>query len=257
LPDPDLEILIDAARSAGEIALGFWRGENRVWDKGSDDPVSEADLAVEDYLHRRLTAARPGVAWLSEEAEDDPARHDAEEVFVVDPIDGTRSFIAGESAWAHSIALVRNGRPVAGVVHMPAKDRLYVARVGEGATVNGVAIRATTRQTAEGATVLAARPTFQAQYWPGGVPDVTRAFRPSLAYRLCLVAEGRFDAMVTLRDCWEWDIAAGALIAAEAGAVASDRSGATLAFNRPDRKTRGAVVAGSGVHVGLMAGLSR
>jgi myo-inositol-1(or 4)-monophosphatase len=66
--------------------------------------------------------------------------------------------------------------------------------------------------------------------WPGGVPQVKRSFRASLAYRLSLVAAGRVDGMVTLRDAWKWDIAAGVLIAARAGAVVTDRMGAPIRF---------------------------
>ena len=90
-------------------------------------------------------------------------------------------------------------------------------------------------------------------HWPGGVPDLKRSFRPSLAYRLCLVAQGRFDAMLAFRPTWEWDIAAGALIAARAGAVATDGAGAALLFNAADPRTNGVLVAGPGLHAELMA----
>ena len=81
-------------------------------------------------------------------------------------------------------------------------------------------------------------------FWPGGVPRVGRHFRPSLAYRLCLVAEGHFDAMFTFRDTWEWDVAAGDLIAREAGALVTDRHGAALRYNAAQPLVPGLVVAG-------------
>ena len=88
------------------------------------------------------------------------------------------------------------------------------------------------------------------------VPGLTRHFRPSLAYRLALVAEGRFDGMLTLRDSWDWDVAAGALIAAEAGARVTDRAGGALRFNAPGRKTAGVLAAPEPLHGETLARLA-
>ena len=256
MPGHDLDLLIDAARGAGEIARRFFDGANNVWQKGEDDPVSEADLAVDAYLRETLCAARPDYGWLSEETEDDGARLSKSRVFVADPIDGTRAFIAGQSAWAHSIAVVDEGRPVAGVVYLPVKDRLFAAARGGGATLNDTRLRVSGRQALDNARILATRPAFDARHWPGGVPPIDRHFRPSLAYRLSLVAEGRFDGMLTLRNSWEWDIAAGAVIAAEAGAEVSDRQGRPLRFNNRHPMTDGVLVAPPPVHAALLHRLS-
>ncbi len=248
MPERDLALLAEAALEAGRIATGFAEGQNRVWSKGHDDPVSEADMAVDTYLRETLLAARPDYGWLSEETEDDKARLKARRVFVVDPIDGTRSFVAGERTWAHSLAVLENGKPVAGLVYLPMRDRLYAATPGAGATLNGAPIRATGKQRLDGATLLASRPVMDERYWRDGVPPLTRVFRPSLAYRLCLVAEGRYDGMLTIRDSWEWDIAAGALIAAEAGAVVTDARGAPLVFNNAHPQAPGVMAAGPELH---------
>ena len=244
MPASDLALLVEAAREAGEIARGYWREDPEVWDKGGNDPVSEADLAVDRHLRERLLAARPDYGWLSEETDDDGRRLGSERVFIVDPIDGTRSFVKGEATWAHSLAVAEKGRVTAGVVFLPVRDKLYAAGLNTGATLNGGLIRAGERDALEGAHILSPRVTFQPEHWKGAPPEITRHFRPSLAYRMALVAEGRFDAMITLRDAWEWDIAAGALIAAEAGAAVVDRRGAALTFNSPGRKTAG-VLSGS------------
>ncbi|MGL5008843.1 MAG: inositol monophosphatase family protein, partial [Paracoccaceae bacterium] len=106
------------------------------------------------------------------------------------------------------------------------------------------------------ATLLTSRPNLDPALWPGGVTPMRRTFRASLAYRMCLVAEGRHDAMLTLKDAWEWDIAAGALIAARAGAVVTDRAGRALPFNSPHPQTMGVIVAPPALHMGLMARLS-
>ncbi|MEM1063944.1 MAG: 3'(2'),5'-bisphosphate nucleotidase CysQ [Pseudomonadota bacterium] len=253
MPARDLALLVEAAHAAGEIALRYWRSENEVWQKGADGPVSEADLAVDTYLREMLTAARPEYGWLSEETTDDGTRHGAETVFIVDPIDGTRAFIAGERSWAHSLAVVRGGVPVAGVVFMPARDKLYAAHTGGGATQNGAAMSAGNRPAN---SLLAARPALDPKHWPGGAPDVERHFRPSLAYRMCLVAEGRFGGMLALRQSWEWDIAAGALICSEAGVAVSNRRGAALSFNSKEPRADGVVAASAPFHADLIGRLN-
>ena len=257
MPDPksDLALLTDAALAAGVIAKRFFEGAPQIWDKGGDaGPVTEADLAIDRMLHADLMAARPGYGWLSEETEDNPDRLERDHVFIVDPIDGTRAFIAGERSFSHSLALARNGEVVAGVVHVPMLDLTFSARIGQPATLNGAPITVSDAGL-EGATVLAQKSNFDDSHWIGGAPGIVRKFRPSLAYRLCLIAQGRYDAMLTLRDCWEWDIAAGALIVAQAGGVATERAGSPLRFNRPHPKTAGCVAAGARLHEGLLARL--
>jgi myo-inositol-1(or 4)-monophosphatase len=253
LPESDLDLLLDAALKAGEIACRHWRQDPKVWDKGVDGPVSEADYEVDAFLRDSLRAARPDYGWLSEETPDDPAHRTASRVFIVDPIDGTRAFLGGEPTWAHSLAVVEDGRPVAGVVHLPVRQKTYAAALGQGATLNGAALCASDRAEVTGSTFLAARTSFEAQHWKGAVPHVDRAFRPSLAYRLALVAEGRFDGMLTLRPTWEWDVAAGALIATEAGATVTDRHGRPPVFNRPDPRLDGLLVAGRMLHAEVSA----
>lgn len=252
MPANDTALLEEAAREAGEIATGFWREDPQVWDKGGDDPVSEADYAVDTHLKQRLLAARPDYGWVSEETEDDPSRLGAERVFIVDPIDGTRSFVKGDKTWAHSLAVAEKGRVIAACVFLPVREKMYLGTKGAGATLNGAAIRASDRKALKGASVLSPKVSFRPDFWRGAPPDVTRHFRPSLAYRLALVAEGRYDAMLTLRPAWEWDIAAGALIAEEAGAKVADRHGAALSFNSPGRQTAGVVTGGGHVAQALL-----
>ncbi|MEO1152523.1 MAG: 3'(2'),5'-bisphosphate nucleotidase CysQ [Pseudomonadota bacterium] len=248
MQESDLQLLTDAAEAAGEIALRYFQCDNKVWDKGHDDPVSEADFAVDRYLRETLMAARPDYGWLSEETEDTEERLSRDTVFIVDPIDGTRAFVAGESTWAHSLGIAHKGQAVAAVVFLPARQKLYVAGAGGGAFLNGAPMHASQQDDLVGADLLASRPALDAHHWPGGVPAMTRHFRPSLAYRLSLVGEGRFDAMLTLRDSWEWDIAAGALIAAEAGATVTDKNGGALRFNTPGRVTAGILACAPALH---------
>lgn len=248
--DDDLALLIDAARAAGEIARGYFKRAPKVWEKpGAAGPVTEADMAVNDMLAGSLRGARPGYGWLSEESPDDPARLDADRAFVIDPIDGTRAFIEGEHSWAHSLAVVDRGEVVAAAIYLPMSDHLYTAKRGKGAYRDGARIAVSTATALDGATVLATRTNFEPWHWAEArVPQVHRKFRSSLAYRLGLVGEGRYDAMLTLRPTWEWDVAAGALVVSEAGGRVTDRRGAALRFNRPDPQLNGVIAAGPVVH---------
>ena len=249
----DLALLTAAAHAAGEIARARI-GNVQVWDKpDGEGPVTEADLEIDVMLRAVLTGARPDHGWLSEESADAPVRLTADRVFIIDPIDGTRAFAAGEPTFSHSLALAEAGKVVAAVVHLPMLDRTYAATRDGGATLNGEPIRASRRVELDDATVLLPAVQLRPELWPGGVPNLRRFFRPSLAYRLCLAASGRFDAMLTLRDAWEWDVAAGVLIAQEAGATVTDRAGGDLAFNRSVPRLPGVIAAGPALHAALLA----
>ncbi|HQY43287.1 MAG TPA: 3'(2'),5'-bisphosphate nucleotidase CysQ [Paracoccaceae bacterium] len=255
MPDSDdLRLLTDAARQAGEIALRYWRKSHEVWEK--DDgagPVTDADLAVNAMLMAELRAARPDYGWLSEETPDARNRLQAERVFIIDPIDGTRAFIDGTPDFAHSLAIAENGRITSAVVFLPAQDRLYSAASDTVSTLNGAPIYASSRAEIEGATVLTARPNLAPEQWKDNAPPpVRRMFRSSLAWRMCLVAEGEFDAMMTLRPTWEWDVAAGTLIATQAGARVSDRRGLAPRFNGESARLNGLISGAPAVHDGLL-----
>jgi myo-inositol-1(or 4)-monophosphatase len=252
-PHADTELLIEAALAAGEIACRHYRTPIEVTEKPGLGPVTSVDLEIDGMLRARLSEARPDYGWLSEESDDGAARLAAERVFVVDPIDGTRSYIAGDPGFAVALAVVHRGRPVAGVVHLPARGQTYSATVGHGAFRDGRQIAVSTEDRVENATLLTARKQMLPEHWPGGPPPMERHFRSSLAWRMCLVADGRFDAMLTFRRAFEWDIAAGALIVAEAGGRVTDGLGAELRFNSPEAMQEGVIAAPDALHRRILA----
>jgi len=252
----DLQLLIDVAQEAGRIATPFSNADPEIWDKPDGaGPVTEADLAVNRMLEAELQSARPDYGWLSEETPPNDHRLNQERVFIVDPIDGTRSFIEGSKTWAHSIAIAEDGHIVAGVVFLPQRDKLYSAAKGFGATLNGATLQPSQVRVLDGAEILAARPTMDAKHWTAP-PQFNRSHRPSLAYRLALVAQGRFDAMLTLRPTWEWDIAAGTVILQEAGVAVSDKAGRALRFNNSDPRLPGVVAANASLHAEITSALA-
>jgi len=252
----DLELLIATAQDAGRIAKTYFDRHVDHWQKPAGaGPVTEADLAVNAMFVEALQAARPDYGWLSEETEDAPERLDHETIFILDPIDGTRSFLEGSHTWAHSLAVAHKGHITAAVVYLPLREKLYSAARGQGAWLNGERITVSACKDLTGASLLAAKPNYDPQNWRGPVPDVKRFYRPSLAYRLSLVAQGRFDAMLTLRKSWEWDIAAGDLICQEAGAQSSDREGRALCYNNPAPSLNGVVVGPPPLHMAITKAL--
>lgn len=249
----DLELLVDAAREAADLALSFFGRDPETWHKEADSsPVTEADLAVDRMLKDHLLAARPDYGWLSEETPDDARRLSNGTVFIVDPIDGTRDFIAGGKVWGHSLAVAEEGRVTAAVVLLPRRGSLYTAVRGGGAFLDGNRLTASTRTELTGATLLARRSVLDASHWPGGVPEVEVAIRNPMAYRLACLAEGRFDALFAPGGIWEWDLAAGSLLVEEAGYVITDAGGHGLSFNTPHPRAAGTLAATPILHDALL-----
>lgn len=258
MPATDLELLMLAAERAGEIATKFTGPDAKRWDKPDGaGPVTEADLAVNAMLEDMLPKARPDYGWLSEESEDNANRLSCDRVFIIDPIDGTRSFAEGSRTWAHAFAVAEKGVVTAAVIYLPQRDLIYTAAKGEGARCNGSPISISNLTDLTAANVLAAKPIMDGRHWQNGIaPDFNRSHRPSLAYRMAKVADGRSDAMLTLRPSWEWDIAAGDLILQEAGGQISDRMGLPLRFNNSHPQLNGVVAANSELHRTLIAALA-
>lgn len=242
-----LNVMVDAARKAGRgLARDFGEVENlQVSVKGPGDFVSAADRKAEDVIRDALEKARPGYGFLMEESGTTEGA-DKTHRWIVDPLDGTTNFLHGIPHFAISIALEREGVLVAGVIHNPVTNELYVAERGKGAFLDGRRLR------------VAARHELQRALFATGIPHIGQSdhglFLRQLsavmarvsgvrrngaaALDLAYVAAGRFDAF------WErglnpWDVAAGMVIVREAGGFVTDFDGDQNVF------TSGDVVAGN------------
>ncbi len=243
----DLELITAAAQEAGALALALQGEGLTIVNKADGTPVSNADLAADALLHERLAAARPDYGWLSEESTDDQVRLSRRRIFVVDPIDGTRAFVRGRPHWAVCVAVVEDGRAVAGVVCASGLGETYAAEAGGGARLNGTAIRASAATRLEGCRMLGDEALFAHRGWPQPWPSMTIVRRNATAYRMALVASGACDAAVAMSAKSEWDLAAAALIVAEAGGAVSDHKGRPLAFNTPLARAPSLVCAAPGL----------
>jgi myo-inositol-1(or 4)-monophosphatase len=224
-------LLTEAAREAGDLALQTFRKSPKQWPKGSSSVVCEADIAVDAFLRGRLGDAVPGYGWLSEETEDSPQRLQATHVWVVDPIDGTRSYLAGQSDWAVSAALVVAGRPVAAALFAPVTQELFVAVAGAGATLNDAPI-VTSRDAGLAGARAAGPKRFLNQLMELDPAVVAMPRIGSLALRLARVAQGAIDICIAGGNSHDWDLAAADLLVHEAGGALTTLSGEPLIYNQ-------------------------
>jgi myo-inositol-1(or 4)-monophosphatase len=249
LPEPEhqqyTERLAEAVRAAGAVALKTFRAPLKSWIKGKDSPVCEADIAANDLLHARL--AGDGIAWLSEESLDDSARLSARRVWVIDPIDGTRAYIAGLPDWTIAAALVEDGRPVAAAIYAPVTEELFTATRGSGALRNGAAMVVTNADTLDGAKLGGPRSYLEKlQRAQPGIVAMPRVH--SLALRLTRVAQGTLDAGLASRNSNDWDLAAADLLVHEAGGLLTTIAGEVLTYNRAVPRHDALVAAGPDRH---------
>jgi len=245
----DLLLLIETALVAGGIARDYYeRGDAKVWDKSENHPVTEADIAVNNYLEKTLQAARPQYGWLSEETQDDASRLGAKRSFVVDPIDGTRAFIDAKPHFTICVAVIEKGVAVAGVVYNPILDEMFEAWLGGGARLNGVAIKPSGHATIADCSMIGYPRKFKRLGWP----DMRVSIRNSVAYRIVMVAAGLRDATVVFTPKSDWDLAAADIIAREAGAIVTDLDGKAFHYAKDGVKENGVICASPRLHALLL-----
>lgn len=237
-----LDRISQIAAEAGKIAAARCGGPFKRWEKVPGHPVCDIDLEVDAFLRERLTELDPDAGWLSEETLDSSDRIERRRLWVVDPIDGTRDYLRGRPGWCVSVALVEDRVPIVGVLDAPARGEHWSAARGKGAWRNGERLRVSGRSDLRGARV-------PADTLPDNDSDLVAVAKPnSIALRIALVAAGEADLVATLKWGFEWDIAAAALIASEAGATVSGALGQPLAFNTASGEAFGVLVATPGIH---------
>jgi len=237
-----LEEVARITEEAGRIAASRCGTGYKSWEKMPGQPVCDVDLEVDAFLRAQLSALDPEAGWLSEETRDDSDRIERPRLWVVDPIDGTRDYLRDRPGWCVSVALVEDRVPVLGALAAPIRGELWTAARGQGSRRNGAPLRVSPRAALAGARV-------PSDNLPKVDRDLVAVAKPnSIALRIALVAAGEADLVATLRWGFEWDIAAAALIAEEAGATVSGALGQPLAFNTASGEAFGVLVATPGIH---------
>jgi len=244
------KLLADTVREAGARALSMFRTELKSWVKDVSSPVSEADIAINEFIEQRLRIAEPDYGWLSEESTDAEARLAKSRVWVIDPIDGTRAFLAGRNDWSVSAALVEDGMPLIGAVFAPATDEFFFAVKNQGATLNGVTISADAGANFD--TARMAGPAFLIErVFPSSQHLAGRKIG-SLALRLCRVAQGAIDVAFVSGNSRDWDLAGADLIVHEAAGRMTTLTGESIVYNQADVRHGVLAAAGRGRHAALL-----
>ena len=252
----DRDILIDAVRQAGRIARELFQTDFKQWQKGKNDPVTEADLAIDALLKDILMSARPDYGWLSEESVDNLERLDRSRVWIVDPIDGTRAFVKGRPHFTICAALVEDGASVIGVVYNPITDDLFEAIRHEGARRNGKTMTVSQMHDIEHCRMLGSKDLFQHPKWKRAWPEMTIRAMNSIALRIVLAGTDEWDACMALNRKSDWDLAAADIIATEAGALCTDYKGQGFTYNQEHTTQSSVVVANPMLHDKLIQRVS-
>jgi histidinol-phosphatase len=252
--DRALEAALDAARTAGAIALRYFRGDLRVMRKADRTPVTQADHEAEAAIVERLRPAFPDIGFLGEEfgAQGGQSRR-----WIVDPIDGTKNFVRGIPFWATLLALEEEGEITLGVVHSPATGELFWGRRGQGAWVDGVPLRVSAVDDLADAMLVHSslnllRPLDGGRCWDGFVrllerTDRQRGFGDYFGYTFVL--RGQAELMLEA-DVKPWDIAPFKVLAEEAGGRFTDFAG------RPTIYSGNALVSNGRLHADALAVLN-
>lgn len=255
----ELALARHAARAAGAEALRLQAGVPRR-DKADGSPVSDGDLAADRIVREAISCEFPGDAILSEECADDRARLASRRLWIIDPIDGTRSYVEGGSEWCVQIALAVDGQAVLGVLDLPARGlQVWAARGlgggsrdagGDGALrpMDGV------RDVLAGGSSERNRPHLQRVL--AALPEFTRLPAHSVGVKAAQILLGEADLFVHPRRIAEWDAAAPAAVIAHAGASATDLAGAPLRFNSASGQVPGLVFSRRADHAGICARLA-
>ncbi len=245
---PRLDHAVALTRAAGTLAMRQFRRDPERWEKTPGAIVTEVDIAIDRLLRAELPHGEE--AWLSEETPDDEARLAAPRVWIVDPIDGTRSYVLGRPEFAISVALWdrAEGGVVLGIVLNPATDELFVACRGGGVWLNGVALGLRPWSPDEKTELLVSGREARKVGFDRHFATCEVRGLGSLAYRLALIATGRADGLVSLRRVADWDLAAAVLMVEEGGGRVTDRHGRPLRLNAPTARHEGLVVAAAPLH---------
>jgi myo-inositol-1(or 4)-monophosphatase len=235
---------IEAALGAAHDVFGrFTAGAIDAEFKAGHDPVTEADRALDAVLRQNLL--RDGEGWLSEESVDDSSRLNKKNVWVVDPLDGTREFVKGIPEFCTSIGYVEDGHPVAGGIYNPATHETFIGAIDAGVLYNGGPAQISQRRSLEGALALASRSEVKRGEWKRfeGGPLLVKAMG-SVAYKLARVAAGLADITFTLTPKNEWDVTAGAALVLSAGGFVTGLENNPFRANNRNPLLSGLIAAG-------------
>jgi myo-inositol-1(or 4)-monophosphatase len=242
--------------AAGKTIMGYYQDAFTVRDKAPDNPVTDADIAADFLLKKRLLERLPSAGWLSEETVDDSSRLERSYVWVVDPLDGTKEFVMGIPEFSVSVALVHEGQPIIAVIFNPATGDLFQGEKGKGIQLNGWPVTVSSRKRLQDAKVDASRSEIKRGEFAPFEGMVELNIVGSIAYKLARVAAGQADATWSRGPKNEWDICAGTLLVQEAGGRCVNLDNEPIVFNQARPKVNGIIATNGRLHNELIAALA-
>ena len=233
---------------AGKLALKWFKKDPEQWKKDDGSLVSKADIEINDLLNKLLKNKNPEFGWLSEENEDDRSRLNKKITFVVDPLDGTKAFLEGKKEFSISVAIVKNGLPISGIVFSPSTGEMFEAEKNKGSWKNNKKVIISNYNRLEKCKMIAFKPMFSHPAWKEPWPKMDIENRNSIAYRMALVASGQYDAMMALNSKNDWDIAAGDLLISEAGGIVTLHTNKKIIYNTENIKKPSVIGTNKSIH---------
>lgn len=236
----ELEVATQAALLAGRTIKNYFKRRVAVDHKSPEQPVTIADREANDIIKKILLDAFPEDGWLSEETCDTPDRLGKDRCWIVDPLDGTKEFIAEIPEFAISIGLAIKHMPVLGVVYNPAKDELFTAIKGCGAFLGDQKLQVSSTHDLLKSKFSVSRSEIKRGDWNAFESKIgTLIPSGGLAYKMCEVARGRTDASFSLSPKSEWDLAASVVIVEEAGGIVRLPNDSVFLLNMPNPRVSG------------------
>ena len=217
---------------AGKLALKWFKKDPEQWKKDDGSLVSKADIEINDLLNKLLKNKNPEYGWLSEENEDDKSRLNKKITYIVDPLDGTKAFLEGKKEFSISVAMVKEGIPISGIVYSPSTNEMFEAEKNKGSWKNKKRIRISKYNKLEKCKMIAFKPMFSHPAWKEPWPEMYIKNKNSIAYRMALVASGKYDAMMALNSKNDWDLAAGDLLISESGGIVTLHTQKRIIYNQ-------------------------
>ncbi len=229
-----LDILCkEAIIKAGKISINLQKKLNIKY-KSENQPVTNADIEINEFLKKYFKELTPQYGWLSEESIDDNSRNKLDSFWCLDPIDGTRSYIYGKPEFTISLALITNNRPVLGFIYNPTTEEFFFAKHKHGSFCNEKQIFVNKKTDIDNSSIAASSSEIKRlkKYSFLKMKEIKKM--GSIAYKIALVAKGEIDIAISFTKKNDWDLAAADLILTEAGGEIKSISKGKIIYNTKD-----------------------
>ncbi len=219
-----------AIEEAGQIALSL-QTKLQIKYKSENQPVTNADIEINNFLFNFFKKNTPNFGWLSEESLDDKSRLNSEFFWCLDPIDGTRSYISGKPEYTISLALINRFEPILGMIFNPVTNEFFFAEKNFGAFCNHSKISVTKKTEIDSCSFAISSSEEKKLKSFDFVKEKKIKKLGSIAYKIALVAKGKIDIAISLTKKNDWDLAAADLLIKEAGGNITETSGKKIVYN--------------------------